>query len=132
MMRFRREQLRKMAGGSETLLQYAIATQVIEEHSYIVHNLPKDLLNDMIRSGLNTARGFGLSAPNDLSAFVLLMFEVGPEFHRHPSVLRVLEDPAVEPAKKLSTLFERVPDTVWDDIEATIDRQTWFPDSSTT
>lgn len=123
-----REHLQKMVAGSDYLLQLAIKNLVRKEHAYVVEGLPEDLLDEMIQSGVNTGRSYGLTAAQALAAFVLLMFEFGPEFHRHPSIQAMLSDSALTPEARLEAVMERTPSETWEQIQSALHRQTWFPD----
>lgn len=128
MFKFSREQLEQLAGSSEAMLRAAIGNLARTEHPYVLQDLPRDLFDEIIDNSLKTARGYGLQSPRDLAAFVLLQFEVGPEFHRHPVVKAVLADPTIAPEAKLDAMFERTPDAVWSEIESLLHKQTWFPE----
>lgn len=128
MITFSQNQLRQLAGGSEAMLRTALGNLVRREHAYVVEGLPGDLFDEIIANSLASARGYGLKAPADLATFLLLQFEIGPEFHRHPAIQEVLADPAIVPEGKLQTMYDRTPDAVWNDIASVLDRQTWFPE----
>jgi hypothetical protein len=117
-----------MVAGSEHLLLLAIGNRVRAEHPYVVEGLPDDILKEMVERGVKTARSYGLSASEALATFVLLMFEFGPEFHRHPEVQAMLTDPAMAPEARLEAVIERTPSETWEHIQSAIHRQTWFPE----
>jgi hypothetical protein len=122
-------QMREMLAGSESLLRDAIKKLVREEHAYVVEGLPADLLDEMIDNGIKTARGFGLSAADKLAAFVLLMFEFGPEFYKHQRIYPKLTDTNVEPDARLTAVIDETPSEVWEHIQSALHRQTWFPET---
>jgi len=117
-----------MVAGSESLLRLAIKNLVRKEHAYVVEGLPEDILDEMIESGVQTGRGYGLTASEALATFVLLMFEFGPEFHRHPAIRAMLTDPALAPEERLEAVIERTPSDTWEQIQSVLHRQTWFPE----
>ena len=119
--------MQRLVGISEPMLHGAIGNLARTEHPYVLQDLPKDLFDEIIDTSLQTARGYGLSTPEDLATFVMLQFEVGPEFHRHPVVKAVLEDVGIPPDRKVEAMLERVPDAVWSEIESLLHKQTWFP-----
>lgn len=127
-MQINREQLRCMVAGSDSLLRLAIKNLVRKEHAYVVEGLPEDIFDEMIASGVQTGRGYGLTASEALATFVLLMLEFGPEFHRHPSIRAMLTDPALAPEERLEAVIERTPSDTWEQIQSAIHRQTWFPE----
>jgi hypothetical protein len=123
------QQMREMLVGNETLLREAIKKLVVEEHGYVVDGLPTDLFDEMIDSGIKTARGFGLRAANKLATFVLLMFEFGPEFYKHPQIYPKLMDNSVEPDARLTAVVDETPSSIWEYIQSAMHRQTWFPET---
>ena len=127
MLTIGREQLTAMLRHEPTLVA-AIRRCVHADYAFIVEGLPDDLLDAMIGHGLRAARSFGLSQPGDLAGFVFVMFEVGPEFYRHPRIRAVLQDPGVPPERKLTAAFERTDEQVWDEVVSVLHRQTWFPE----
>lgn len=127
-MQTNREQMRQMVAGSEHLLLLAIGNRVRTENPYLVEGLPDDILNEMVESGVKTARKYGLTASEALATFVLLMFEFGPEFHRHPVVQAMLAEPTMTPEARLEAVIEHTPSETWEQIQSAIHRQTWFPE----
>lgn len=130
-MQIRRELLQQLLAGSDSMLLTATRQLVVAEHGYIVNGLPADLLDEMIRNALATARSLGLQSPPDCAAFVLWSFEFGPEFHRHPAVQALLGDATLAPEQKMSELATRVPEQVLRSCEAALPRMTWFPELRT-
>lgn len=128
MFTFSQNQMRQMAGASESMLRAVLGNLARREHPYVLAGLPSDLFDEIIATSLHVARGYGLLAPTDLATFLLLQFEVGPEFHRHPAVQSVLADPTIAPERKVQAMYERTPDSVWSEIESVLNRQTWFPE----
>lgn len=128
MIKLTAEHLQRLVAGSDSMLEMAIANLVREEHGYVVDGLPDDMFQDLVRRGMTTARGYGLQTPQQLATFVLLQFEVGPEFHRHAAIQAVLQDARPTPQEKLDTILNSLPDSVWAECEAALDRQTWYPE----
>lgn len=128
MFKFSTAQLQRLVSGSEPMLRLSISNLVREQHAYVVQGLPADLFDRMVGDGLDTARSYGLQAPAQLATFVLLMFELGPEFHRAPVIQRVLTDATIPPDERLAAVLERTPPEAFAAIEAAMDRQTWFPE----
>jgi hypothetical protein len=123
------EQMSGMLAGDDRLLRQAIQAQVRDEHSYVVQGLPQDLFDRMVGGGMQRARGYGLTRPADLSCFVLLMFEFGPEFWRHPAIAQVLTDPALPPEQRLQQVVNNTPDAVWKYLNEALPKQSWFPEA---
>jgi hypothetical protein len=123
-----RQQMREMVTSSDCLLQNAIKKLVLENHAYVIEGLPADLFDEMIDNGIKTAKGFGLTSADKLATFVLLMFEFGPEFYKHPQVNLRLTDASIEPDNRLTTVVDDTPSEIWEHIQSKLHRQTWFPE----
>jgi hypothetical protein len=130
-MKIRSEQFEQMAGADDRLLLNAIKQIVLTDYQAIVEGLPEDLLDEMIIGGMEKARSFGLSRASHVAGFVLVMFEVGPEFYRHPEIEKILTDPDIPPDQRLSAMTDRTPPAAWDEVAASLAEQTWFPELRT-
>ena len=128
MFKFSKSQLQKIAGSSDPMLRVSISNIVKVEHAYVVKDLPPELLATMIDTGMKSARGYGLSKPTDVAGFVMLQFEFGPEFHRHPAINALLTDPTIAVDSRLTAVVERTPESVWREVEAVLHKQVWFPE----
>ncbi|HRQ80477.1 MAG TPA: hypothetical protein PKZ97_05105 [Azospirillaceae bacterium] len=128
MIVFNKQQFGDMISSDKSLLRESIIRLVSNDHKSVIEGLPEDLLHEMIDGGIDAASRFQLTEPSDIAAFVLIMFEVGPEFYRHPVIHAHLTDTSVPPNKRLDAVIERTPHSVWSDIEANIHLQTWFPE----
>jgi hypothetical protein len=63
---------------------------------------------------LRVAAEHGYRDADDVAAsFVTLMFQLGPAFHRHPAMRRVLDDPATAPRLRLARLPAQVSAWSW-------------------
>ncbi len=119
------EQLRRMVTG---MLPQALLRVVRRDYRSLVEGFPDDILMEMISGGITRARGFGLTRPEDIAGFVLVMFEVGPEFYRHPAIRSVLEDVQIPSERRWDEVFARTSQKVWDEVVCSLHRQTWFPE----
>ena len=127
MLKIGREQRRQLVAGSPDMLFAALGQLVREEHPTVVADLPDALLRRLLARGVDEAQRYGLVAPDDVATFVLLMFEFGPEFHRHPDVLDRLTDRARPAHERLVAVVRETPEAVWREIESSLARQHWFP-----
>jgi hypothetical protein len=123
-----REQKVAMLAADKNLLFQAIKSRVVKDYQEIVKGLPEDMLAGMINHGIAKAKSFGLTHPFDIAGFVYIMFEVGPEFYRHPQIQPILTSPTLPPEQKMNTMIERTPPLVWQQCVDVLDRQTWFPE----
>jgi len=93
MIRIRQAQMQQMLDADRSLLRRVVDKRVREQYADVIRGLPADLVDEMIENGIRAARGYGLTRAGDIAGFVLVMFEVVPEFHRHPRVKAILGDP---------------------------------------
>ncbi len=49
-------------------------------------------LRQMIEHGISIAQRYGLETEQDLVFFLLNMIEIGPQFHEHPPIQRLVAD----------------------------------------
>lgn len=125
-LRISRGQLRQMVGGDQTMLLGALERLVRDEHAEVVDGLPRALVDRMLRKGIDAAHQYGLLDAEDVATFVLLMFEFGPEFHRHPAVRDLLTDRARPAHERIQAVARTTPEATWHEIESTLPRQRWF------
>jgi hypothetical protein len=105
-----------------------IATLVRQDYDDILAGMPRDILLDMVDGGIAAGRSFGLSSPEDLAGFVCLMFEIGPEFYRQPNILKIFQDGAIEPHRKLEALDRQTTEQDWEEARENLAEQSWFPE----
>jgi hypothetical protein len=129
MLKIRHHQMTRMLAGDDALLRLAIRQQVRGQHAYVVEDLPQNLFDRMVDGGVARARSFGLEAPSDLACFVLLMFEFGPEYWHHPAINQVLRDAGATPGQRLQQVVQHTPQAVWQELQATLYQQHWFPEA---
>jgi hypothetical protein len=121
-----RTQLRQIVAGDEGQFLTALERLVRDEHATVLSGMPQHLVLRMLRNGVEAAHRYGLVAPADVSTFVMLMFEFGPGFHRHPVVLDRLTDRALPAHVRLQRVVDETPEAVWREIESTLHEQHWF------
>ena len=93
----------------------------------LLEGVPADLLDLMVAGGIRSARNYGLVEPSDVAGFVYLMFEIGPEFHKHPEANALLSDRSLGGREKLNRLLTDISAATWNAIA--LDRQNWFPET---
>ncbi|KHD07819.1 hypothetical protein PN36_20755 [Candidatus Thiomargarita nelsonii] len=69
----------------------------------------------MVTNGLTRARCYDLEKPQDLTAFVAIMFDISPNFDEQPDIQRALRDKSVPIEQRFNTMIERVPDKAWEE-----------------
>ena len=66
-----------------------------------------------ILAGFKRARRHGLTADQDLMAYVLLMYRINPNFDQHPQIAAMLGDTSLEPAERWDRIFGEAFDDAW-------------------
>jgi hypothetical protein len=85
-------------------------------------------LREMVTNGLARARSHGLSRAKDLTAFVAIMFEIGPNFDEQPEIRAALRDGRIAPDERFDRMLSTVSDDAWTDAERRRDSEAWFPE----
>jgi hypothetical protein len=83
-------------------------------------------LESMVRAAIERARSEGVTRPEDIAAFVALMFEISPKFYRQPEIAAVLADTNFPVGDRLLQLNERVSEEAWAEAETAYDAEFWF------
>ncbi len=73
----------------------------------LVRTLPKAVIERLALAGIGRARKHGLSSQESLSAFIVLMFEIAPNFDEDPAA-RTLDDQVVPPERRVQELEKRL------------------------
>ena len=106
-----------------TWLQRQPAEFVREILDHVTHTMPEEvrgipphLVAAMIETGIERARGHGLSTDEDIVAFVGVMFEIAPNFDDEPTLRAVLAEKTLTPAQRWQALFAGTPSlaTAWE------------------
>ncbi len=109
-----RAHLHHLAARSPAPLRQAVGKRVCAEHAQVVDGLPEDRFEDMIDRGLLLGRDrFQRGRSVDLAKVVLLKFDRGPAFHRHPSVDAALSSAVIPPDDPFTKPWARVSDGDW-------------------
>ncbi|HEX5748539.1 MAG TPA: hypothetical protein VFZ09_20030 [Archangium sp.] len=129
MLRITKAQLDGMILHDERGFIDFVARHIQEESPELVLGLPFDSLRDMVAAGLDRARGHGLRTPENLTAFVSIMFEIAPNFDEHPAIARVLGDSSIPIDERMDALFTKLPPSAWEQAERSYDPAAWYSES---
>lgn len=99
-----------------------------QESPALVGGFSDDSMQSMVSSGLKRARGYGFRSPEDLTAFVSIMFEVAPNFDEQPEIHRVLTDETVPIDQRFDLIFENASEEAWDEANEKYDYEAWYPE----
>ncbi len=90
-----------------------------------IAHLDEVTLRRMVQAGIARARRHGLTWESSLVRFLLLMFQVAPNFDQHPAFARALSDVALPEAARMAEIFERVTPEEWREAQLAYDDRAW-------
>jgi hypothetical protein len=93
-----------------------------------VRDIDETSLKEMIVNGIARARSHGLVSAKDVSAFVALMFEIGPNFDEQLDIRAALRDGAIPIKDRFNAMLNSVPDAAWTEAEGNRRSLAWFPE----
>lgn len=130
-----KEQLAQLAAWELDGLTCSIAAEVVQRLGATVVTLPdgrsrvsalgSETVRRLVRGGILKMRGYGLDTDDSLTATVLLMFRIAPNFDQHPAINRILTDPRFSADVKVNLLGSLVPARVWRSASAGYDPRAW-------
>ena len=91
-----------------------------------VADIPDDVLQEMVLTGIGRARKYGMTWESSLASYVVLMFEAAPNFDSHPLVQRVLRDENIEPDERMEQLLEQTTEQNWEAVRENYDGNAWL------
>jgi hypothetical protein len=130
MLKIRQEQLEAMFTQDKGKFIDFIIGHLQRECRDSVRDIDPVSLREMVTNGLARARSHGLSKAKALTAFVSIMFEIGPNFDEQPNIRRALRDHATRIDEDFETIFKFLPDNAWDEAERNRNSAAWFPELS--
>lgn len=91
-----------------------------------LEGLPAELLPGRVRMAISRARVHGYTWQSSIATFVALMFELGPNFDRHPAFEQALRAPIEDENARILAVFDQVTDEDWEDAQEFSDPSLWF------
>lgn len=128
MLTISEEQLNTFLLHDEPAFVDFIIEHLNEESPELIDRLPLDTLREMVRNGISRAKKYGLHSPEDITAFVAVMFEIAPNFDEQPEIHQVLRDERILIDKRFDSIFEKVSDEAWEEADRNYDHEAWFPE----
>lgn len=135
MLTIRHEQIEAFREVAEAAFERRVAAYVREEHGEepvalasgerALRELDEEALLRLVRRGIARARSHGMTWESTVTAFVVLMFTVAPNFDSHPLIRRALRDPSVEPDLRLEEIWDKVTAENWEAARASYDAAAW-------
>ncbi len=127
MLIIREQQIQHFIAENEANLIKLIVQIVREANAERVADYDDQMLEEMVKIGIERAKRNGLQNAEDISAFVAVMFEIAPNFDEQEQIKIVLADTNFPPAERFFQLFERVSDEDWKRAEKLYNADIWFP-----
>lgn len=128
MLVIREKQIQHFIAKDEPSLVRVIRQIIREVNSERVSGYSDQLLDSMIRIGVERAKSRELTLAEDIAAFVSVMFEVAPNFDMQKDIETIFNEHTFPPSERLNRLWDIVPDESWQEAEANYDIKIWFPD----
>lgn len=128
MLVIRDSQIQSFIASSETDIVEAVCEALIDSDPDRTEPIRPERLIAMAKLGIERARQEGFQRPEDIAAFVALMFLISPKFYRHPVIAQALADETYPLSDRLAFLAERVDDAAWAEAETAYDPEFWFRD----
>ena len=91
----------------------------------LVNRLSDETLMKMVRLGIERARSYDFTWESSITAFIVLMFKVAPNFDQHPLIARALKDARFAPEERVEKIWERVTSKNWEAAREDYDPRAW-------
>ncbi len=127
MLTIRKEQIEAMLMHDEEKFINFVVKHVQQECPDDVRGIDPVSLREMVINGLARARSYELEKPQDLTAFVAIMFDISPNFDEQPNIQQALRDQSIPIEQRFNAMIERVPDKAWEEAETNKNYDAWFP-----
>lgn len=73
-------------------------------------------ISALVERGVQDAVGYGITYETSVADFLGLTLDIGPTFHRHPRIRKILEDKRIPANDRVAILFENVSRVEWIEI----------------
>lgn len=123
MLSIRREQRQKVGELAFEERTADFCRRCIEPH---VARLDDRRLLLRVRHCIARARSYGLSWESSITAFVLHMLSIGPEFDKQPVIQRVLRDESIPVDDRMTAMLGLVDDDDWEEAAALGDEKAYW------
>ncbi|MEP7077221.1 MAG: hypothetical protein ABI878_15560 [Acidobacteriota bacterium] len=123
----RQEQIQHFIAADEDELAFEVAKAVRKATCDRVASYDDAQLRSMVKLGIERARANKLTAAEDISAFVAVMFEVAPRFDEQKDIRQILDNETLPPDVHFYQIFDFAQDQAWAEAERRYDDDFWFP-----
>jgi len=129
----RQEQINRLVMGSEKEFVEHLVGRVKDEHPAIESERDDKTLRKMVENGIERAKSHDLANAEDLTDFVLLMFDVAPNFDEQIQIKAVLDDERIPPDERIERARSPlVPAAAWEEAKNNYDENAWFSEPEKT
>jgi len=113
MLIIRNEQLAVFQENSERDFILSVIKQLRANHEAALRGVAEDKIYKRVEYGIGCARKYGMTWKNNLTAYVILMFEISPDFDMYPVFQEYLTDENVPPDERMGLLLEETSEDDW-------------------
>ncbi|MET0649847.1 MAG: hypothetical protein ABW208_24825 [Pyrinomonadaceae bacterium] len=135
MLTIRPEQLEAFSPLAEAAFARRVVEYLRENHAdepvtLAAGELPVKDVDDatlfrLVRGGIERAGSYGMTWESTITAFVVIMFTVAPNFDEHPLIRRALTDARFEPNERLDAIWDSTTNENWEAARASYDPGAW-------
>lgn len=125
-MKIRRESVLAWNQKNEPAFVEALAAKVRRRHP--TYRQTEPMLRDSIRTGIRRAQRNGLKSDSLISEFVLIMFEIAPNFDQQNDIRAMLDNLGLPAEQRWERLFAPEFDPAWEEADdpGFYDENAWF------
>lgn len=102
-----------------------IADYISVNHSNTVAGMPDNLLKRRIHNGILRARIYGMTWRSSVTAFVVLMFVVAPNFDEHPLIHEILSNKKLQPDERINLIAGLTYEKDWEEAHSCYNDEAW-------
>jgi hypothetical protein len=103
---------------AETSFVQRLETFLVEHHAEATARIAPHELRQCVVYSIERARSHGFSWEATLTAFAVMMFEIGPAFDLHPAFARALAIRLPDEVERIKAVYSNTTDEDWDDARA--------------
>jgi len=126
MLTIRNEQKEKWFQNDEKTFIEVILKKVRKQHP--LYRQTDEMMRESISAGIKRAKSNELETDRQISEFVLIMFEISPNFDQQKDIRRMLDDKSLPVQERWERLFTPEFDSAWDEADSPsfYDADAWF------
>jgi hypothetical protein len=128
-LKIRAEQMAVLQAQVEADFESKIISLLITSHQAAIGACTPDELHQRVCTALAKGRAHGFTWQSALAGFVVMMFELGPNFDQHPSFARALAIRLADENERIQTIYANVTDEDWQDARSFADPKAWHDQS---